>query len=344
MRLIAAAVCLPLVWCCVVTARPTPNSAAPEVARPLPTAARETPAPRVEESQPSIYYLPDKQGTLQPVLDFKYEEFVDLYRLKNQLGRRDQPPRYSLQRMSATGTATGAYAEIAVQFQAVVRDNEWVRVPLRLDQGLLRGMVQYKGTGKQIVQYEGEGVGYVCWIRGKPESQHEITLTMLVPLDSTGDETRLKLCVPRATASEMKLTAAVGGAVGTASEGATLIASTDKGGTTEFAVVGLGGDFQLAWRKSSPASVQTPVVLEASDTVLATLDGHSVTSEATLSVRSHGGSFDRLTVRLPPEAELLPSKPNDYTLTALDGSVEPVGAAVALPHPERGGSTTATPT
>jgi hypothetical protein len=217
-------------------------------------------------------------------------------------------------------------------------------MPLRLDQGLLRGTAQYKGTGKQMVQYEGEGVGYVCWIRGKPDSQHEITLTMLVPLDLTGDETRLKLCVPRATASEMKLTAAVGGTVGTASEGATLIASADKGGTTEFAVVGLGGDFQLAWRKSSPASVQTPVVLEASDAVLATLDGHSVTSEATLSVRSHGGSFDRLTVRLPPEAELLPSKPNDYTLTALDGSVELVGAAVALPHPERGGSATATPT
>ena len=218
-------------------------------ARPLPTAARETPAPRVEESQPSIYYLPDKQRTLQPVLDFKYEEFVDLYRLKNQLGRRDQPPRYSLQRITATGATTGAYAEIAIQFQAVVRDNEWVRMPLRLDQGLLRGAVQYKGTGKQIVQYEGDGAGYVCWIRGKPDSQHEITLTMLVPLDSTGDETRLKLCVPRATASEMKLTVAVGGAVGTASEGATLISSADKGGATEFAVVGLGGDFQLAWRQ-----------------------------------------------------------------------------------------------
>ena len=68
--------------------------------------------------------------------------------------------------------------------------------------------------------------------------------------------------------------------------------------------------------------MQIPVVLEASDAVLATLDGRSVTSAATLSVRSHGGSFDRLTVRLPPEAELLPSKPNDYTVTALDAGAK----------------------
>ncbi len=284
----------------------------------MPTLAREPPAPRVEESQPSIFYLPDKQGNLQPVLDFKYEEFVDLYRLKNQLGRRDQPPRYSLQRLSATGTATETYAELTVQFLAVVRDNDWVRIPLRFDQGLLRGTVQYKGTGKQIVQYEGEGVGYVCWIRGKPDSQHEITLTMLVPLDSTGDETRLKLYVPRATASEMKLTAPIRNAVASVTEGGTLLSTAAKGGTTEFALVGLGGDLQLAWRKSSPAALQTPVALEATGTVLATLDGRWITTEATLSLRSHGAAFDRLTVRLPPEAELSPGKPNGYNVTPMD--------------------------
>jgi hypothetical protein len=319
-RVMAAALCLPLVWCCTATALPTPNSAAREGAKPLAAAASESPSPRVEESQPSIYYLPDKQGNLQPVLDFKYDEFVDLYRLKNQLGRRDQPPRFTLQRMAATGTARDTFAELTVQFQAIVRDNDWVRIPLRLDQGLLLGPVQYKGTGKQIVQYEGAGIGYVGWIRGKADSQHEITLTMLVPLDSTGDETRLRLCVPRATTSEMKLTAPIGGATGAVSEGATLLSSASKGGATEFAVVGLSGDFQLAWRKSSPASAETPVVMEATGTVLATLDGRWITSEATLSVRSHGAAFDRLTVRLPPEAELSADKPNGYTVTGLDAN------------------------
>lgn len=73
----AAAVGLLLAWCCCVA---TAQQSQP-------------PAPRVEESQPSIFYLPDKQGNLQPVLDFQYQDFVDLYKLKNQLGgaisRRD---------------------------------------------------------------------------------------------------------------------------------------------------------------------------------------------------------------------------------------------------------------
>ena len=333
MRLVAAAVGLLLVWCCVATALPTPSSTAQEAAKPLPnpgkgdspifadtktgTVPRESPAPRVEESRPSIYYLPDKQGKLQPILDFKYEEFVDLYRLKNQLGRGDQPPPYTLQRLAMTGAAVETYAEITIQLQAVVRESDWVRIPLRLDQGLLRGTVQYHGAGKQVVEYEGEGAGYVCWIRGQPDSQHQITLTMLVPLDSAGDETRLRLRLPRAITSEMKLTAPLAEAMGAVSEGATLLSSAAKGKATEFAVAGLGGDFQLAWRKSRPASLETPIVLEATGTVLATLDGRQISDEATLSVRSRGGAFDRLTMRLPPEAELSPGKPDGYTMTTV---------------------------
>ena len=150
---------------------------------------------------------------------------MELYKLKNQLGRRDEPPRYSLQRMTATGSASEEYAELKIRFQVLVRDDGWVRVPLRLDQGLLRGTVDYKGPGEQFVHYEGEGEGYVCWVRGKANTQHEITLTILVPLATVGDETRLKLFAPRATASELKLTVPMADAVGRVSEGATLLPS-----------------------------------------------------------------------------------------------------------------------
>ena len=318
LRFIAAAACHLLVWCCVAAAQHGGPAAAPPSAKPLP-AAHESPQPHVDELQPSIYYLPDKQGNLQPVLDFKYEDFVDLYKLKNQLGGRDQPPRYSLQRMSATGTATEQYAELTVQFQIVTRDDDWVRVPLRLDQGLLRGGVRYKGSAKQLVQYEGGDAGYVCWLCGKPDAQHEIALRMLVPLDSAGDETRLKLAAPRATASEMKLSVPAD-AVGTVSEGATLLSSVAKSGATEFGIAGLGGDFQLAWRKSNPTA-ETPVALESMATVLARLDGRRISTEATLSVRSLGAAFDRLTIQLPPDAEFSPGKPNGYTVTLLNGTL-----------------------
>ena len=294
-----------LLFCCSLAAAqqqggnpPAATSAKP----PATTPAGPSHAPRIEESQPAIYYLPDKQGNLQPVLDFKYQDFVDLYKLKNQLGGGDRPPRYSLQRIAAAGTAAGKQAELTIQVQVLVRDDDWVRVPLRLDQALLREAPRYKGPGRLFVQYEGEDAGYVCWIRGKSDAQYDFTLTMLVPLETAGDDTRLRLSAPRATASEMRLTVPMAGAVGTVSDGTTPAKSAaGKNGATEFDVVGLAPDFQLAWHRPDPPSAEAPVALEAVGSVLARLDGRRVSTEATLSVRSYGGAFDRCTVRLPPE-------------------------------------------
>lgn len=335
LRPIAAAACHLLVLCCVATAQQGGASTAANPAQSPPTVTAR-PAPRIEESRPSIYYLPDKQGNLQPVLDFQYQDFADLYKLKNQLGPRDQPPPYSLQRMSAVGTAGETHAELTVEFQVVVRDDDWVRVPLQLDQTLLRGDVKYKGDGRQFVQYE-KDAGYVCWIRGKADSRHEIALTLLAPLEVVGDETRLNLSAPRATASELKFTTPKAGLLGSVSEGATLLASAAaKDGATEFNVVGLGGDFQLAWRKAGPSASESPVVLEATCTAIARLDGRSISTEATLSVRSLGAAFDRLTVRLPPDAELVPGKSNGYTATPLASQNGQQSVEVRLPKKTAG--------
>ena len=305
-----------LISCCTAMAQ---QGGGPPASSPSIIPGGESAAPNVEESRPAIYYLPDKQGKLQPVLDFPYQDFVDLYKLKNRLSRREQPPLYSIQRISAAGAAKETHAELSVQFQIVVRDDDWVRVPLRLNQALLRGAVEYRGDGKQFVNYDGEEAGYVCWIRGKANSQHEITLSMLVPLESAGDETRLNLCVPRATASELKLAVPVANAVGAVSEGATLLPTASNSGETEFAAVGLVGNFQLAWHKPNLAA-DASVVLDAVGTVLAKLDGRSISTEAVLSVRSHGAAFDRVTVRLPPKTDFVGGKSDGATFTPLDAN------------------------
>lgn len=305
-RSIAAVFGCLLVWCSVASARPIGNTTVPTLSWPARADVGRLPKTSVEESRPSIFYLPDKKGNLQPVLDFQYEEFEELYKLKHRLGRRIDPPRYVLQRMSAAGTATEGHVKLTVRFQILVRDGNWVRVPLRLDQGLLRGEVQYKGSGRQFIDCEEKGDGFVCWIRGKPNTLHEIVLTILVPLDAVGDETRLKLFAPRAGASELKMTVPLAGAIGAVSDGAALLSSRAvEGGTTEFRVARLRGDFQLAWSKPAASGEETPAVLEAIGTVLARLDGGGITSQATLSVRSLGAAFDRFSVRLPPETKLV---------------------------------------
>jgi hypothetical protein len=335
-----------LVGCSLAVAQPAGGTTAPPEKPPAAAAekprAEEAAVPRIEESKPSVYYLPDKDGNLQPVLDFKYQDFEELYKLKNQLGRRDEPPPFSVERMTVTGNAAEQYAELSLQFQVLVRGEGWVRVPLRLDQGLLRSVSPAKGRGEQFVHYEAEE-GYVWWLRGKPNTQYETTLTMLVPLAAAGDETRLKLFMPRATASELKLTVPAADAVAKVSEGVTLLpAVAAKSGGTALDAVGLGGDFQLSWHKPRPHPAEQPLVLEAAGTVLARMDRRTVSAEATLSVRSYGAPFDRFRVRLPPGMSLTPAPApaGGYTVTPVEADAkqkaQPSLAEVRLPKPTAG--------
>ena len=281
-------------------------------------------APRVEESRPTIFYLPDKQGNLQPVLDFRFEEFEELYKLKHGLERRVEPPRYVIERMAIAGHAADGRAELNVEFQITLRDDQWTRVPLRLDRALLRGEVKYKGDGRQFISCEADDGGYVLWISGHAGSPHTIAFAAIVPLEPAGGETRLRLSMPRATASELTLTVPVAGAIGAVSEGAALLSTRPAdGGATEFVVARSTGEFQLAWHGPDANGADVPAVLEAVGTILARFDGRGVYSEAALSVRSLGAAFDRFVVLLPPGAELaaLPVAAAGYSVApaAADG-------------------------
>jgi len=285
----------------------------------------ETSPRRVEETHPSIYYLKDKQGNLQAVPNFTLEDFEDLYKLKHQLVQGDQRPRYSLQQMLATGTINAAgQAELNIQFRIMVREDQWTRIPLRLDQAVLRETAQYQGSGEHFLNFEGEGEGYVAWVRGAAGQQHQFTLKMLVPLTVTGQETRLRLLAPRATASELKMKVPYAKAVAKVSEGATL--QTPGGGNqeTELTVVGLNGDFELSWHPNDTAPGKA-AVLEAFGNISARLDGRGVETEANFSVRSYGEAFDRVRIRLPPDTELVPGNANGYTLTTLDAGAASSG-------------------
>ena len=279
-------------------------------------------ASKVEEVRPSVFYLPDKHGNLQAVLDFNYEDFVELYKLKQRIDERDVRPRSSIQRMSITGPAGTENADLTVQFQITLGDGDWVRVPLRLDQALLREPAQYQGPGECFVLFDGEGEGYVAWIRGKKEGPHQITLKMLVPLSVAGEETKLKLFTPRAAASEMKLTVPQGDAVAAVSEGAALLQPAAAEGGTLFTALGLGGEFQLAWHKAGAPAAEVPAVLEAAVNILVRMDSQGITGEATLSVHSFASPFDRFVVRLPAGAELVPASAPGYSILPLEGKKE----------------------
>ncbi|MGA2067221.1 MAG: hypothetical protein ABSG86_19775 [Thermoguttaceae bacterium] len=338
-----AVVCL-LLGCAAVWAQESP-AARPDVAKPVPTATTPgvVPGPPanggVEEAWPSIIYEKDTQGKLQPVINLKPGEFEELVKKAYQPSE-DARPRCSLQQMSANGSVVGDYAELSIQFRILVREDQWTRVPLRLDQGILREPAQYQGSGEQFLQFEGGGAGYVAWVRGPAGQQHQVTLKVLVPLVAAGEVTRLHLLVPRATASELRLKVPLAGAVAKVSEGATLRTPNSSKNETELTVVGLGGDFELSWHRPEARVAETPAVLEVQGILAARLDNRGVDAEATLTVRSYGRLFDSFRVRLPQDADLVPGTPNGYTAAVVDGAA-PSGSRqrvveVRLPKPTSG--------
>ncbi len=228
--------------------------------------------------------------------------------------------------MSIAATAGTENAELTVHFQIALHDADWTRVPLRLDQGLLGEPEQYQGPGESFIHFQGNGEGYVLWIRSNKEGLHDITLKMLVPLSQIGEETKLKLFTPRAAAAELKLKVPQANAVATVSEGSTLLstAAGQEGGTL-LTVLGLGGEFQLAWHKAGIPTAEVPPVLEASGNILARLDNQGITSEADLTVHSYGAPLDRFVVRLSPQSELTSGNTQGYMVSPLEGTKDPGG-------------------
>ena len=156
----AAAVCCLLIWSAAATAEEGGSAAATAATPAAATAATASaePAPaRVEEAQPSLYYLKDKQGNLQAVPNFSFEDFEQLYRLKYQLAQGDQRPRYTIQQITANGTADAEHehAELTIRFRILVREEQWLRVPLHLDRAVLREQPQYQGPGRAIPALRG---------------------------------------------------------------------------------------------------------------------------------------------------------------------------------------------
>ncbi len=128
--------------------------------------------------------------------------------------------------------------------------------------------------------------------------------------------------------SQLKLTVPLEGAAARMIDGGELEEATSAGaGKTVFSVLGVGGEMTLAWHAAAGPTAAAPTVLESTGAMLARIDGRSVNTEARLTVRSFGGSFDRFRVRLPPEAELVGPAQSGVTIAPIEPTGEDDAAA-----------------
>jgi hypothetical protein len=271
----------------------------------------------VQEASPPLYYLKDKAGNLVPVPGFRLEDFEQMVKRQYGSATADQVPRYALQSLQASGTATMDYAELTIRLKFLVHEEGWVRIPLRFDQAVLRGGAQYRGPGQHFLQFDSGGEGYVLWVRGGAGQEQEVALETMVPVIRVGEAGRMKLVAPRAATSELKLTVPMAEAVARVSEGPTLLPPTPSGNTaTLLTVVGLAGELELTWGREGSRPAETQPALEAMGTIELKVNGRSLDAEVKMVVRSFGAPFDAFPIRLPKGAELLPGKSAQYSLIA----------------------------
>ena len=152
--------------------------------------------------------------------------------------------------------------ELTIQFRILVREEQWMRIPLRLDQAVLREPPQYQGPGEQLLHFEGDGDGYVLWIRAPAGKQQQVTLKMLLPLASSATRRVCGCCAPGdhfGTEAQGRRWARRGQGLRRRHAAAAGAGKSE----TEFTVLGLGGDFELTWFKAAHRVAEVPAVLEA---------------------------------------------------------------------------------
>ncbi len=273
------------------------------------------------EALPKVYELRDKSGGLQAVPDFSWEDFMELYQLKNQLAQETRQPEATIDELSISGTAAAGRAELTAVYTITVNASDWQRVALRLPKVVLRAQPVFDGPGDHNVQPDRDDEGYFAWIRAESGSRHRVTLKLLAPLTQVGPESHLRLAVPRALVSRLELQVPQDRAVAKLSEGSTLESAQPlAGGQTRLKVAGIGGECEIAWHGAESQVATLPTILEASGVQTIRVNARGINSEARLSVRSFGGEFDRFQVRLPPSSDIIGGLQAGATLASIDGT------------------------
>lgn len=292
-----------------------------------------------DASDLDTFLLRDSKGNLVPVLGMTFEEFEKLLKLKQGLAPA-QPPPYVLDGLSISGSVQSQLATLEVTVTVRIREEGWVRVPLKMNKGVLRDDPKYTGPGEQFTTFDA-AEGYQCWLKGVDAKPHVVKLNIVCPVHETGTQSRLEILLPRATESSLKLVVPLENAEGSLKAGneGIVSAKSSSGGKSEVDVIGPGGDLQLTWQPAQGMSAEAKQLLDASGEIVVRIEGRNrIGSDARLKVRSFGSPVEVFRVRLPAGMEWVPTNPTGYSVTPVSaaGGQKAQEVEVKLDRPSSG--------
>jgi hypothetical protein len=270
---------------------------------------------------PDTYILLDAEGRPQPVLGMSYDDFMAAWKKQQGVETGVAERRFTIDELRVSGQTSDDRARLRVELTIRTSSDTSIQVPLGMAGAILAQQPQWEAIGDQkseppnstgsAVDYDPQAGGFVARLAGRPAGRQKLVCEVLVPLVHDGDEKSLRLNFPRALVSKLTLEVPATIVDAAVSEGAVLEREPGKEGGTRLAASGLAGDFRLTWTTAERERRELATVLSATGAIAISIDGHSIRSDAHLSVRSFGGSFDQFRVRLPPGAQLIQDRPDN---------------------------------
>lgn len=166
------------------------------------------PAAAVKAVEPELFYLRDDGGRLVPVPGFGYRDFVDLLRLKDGLPGVPQPPAAVLERIDVDGdltASTRSACPLVVTLRVRQIRGGWARLPIGLDGFVVTAAPEHEGDGRFILDAAAKAGGYDMWLDAAADSEHVVKLFGEVAASRSPAADSLRLDLPRATASIIRL-------------------------------------------------------------------------------------------------------------------------------------------
>ena len=321
------------VWVWLVAWLLASSGAAQEAADRPPTVEKAPPAAStsgpIQYVGPDTYILLDAQGRPQAMPGMTYEDFMAAWKRSQQAAPHDRRPRFTIDGVEVNGATVGDHAELRFEAKVRLLSDEPIDVPLGLVGAILKGQPRIEPEARDTSQKEsGENVlrgdstreeyadfdasrgGFVAHLSGRAGERRTVSLDLLVPLTRDGAETSLTLNCPRALSATMALDVSGPVAEASVSSGALLSRESKSDGVTRLAAAGMAGEFRMTWSTAEVAATEISSVLSVGGAIQVSIDGRNVRTDARLTVRSYGGSFDRFRVRLPQGATLIQNRLN----------------------------------
>jgi hypothetical protein len=271
---------------------------------PLSEKTRET--GQVTESSLETYYLRGEDGKLVPFFKIPFEEFDDLYRMKEGIKNTKPTRGYNFAEVKITGAAEKSFAELQIEIEILGLSDGWVNVPLRLN-GLILKEADSDLDDKEFFLAADDKTGYELWFQSTPEKTHRFRLQGYRAIEIVTGRSQLNLKLPNAPYSQIDLKVPGIANEPSTSDDAILSEPKADGESTLLSALGPKGDFSLQWHSFEPNDVVVAPSVFSTAKIMARVEGqYNVRMQAEFNIESFGGNLDAVDVRLPGSVEFIP--------------------------------------